>query len=262
MKSILIVEDDQKTALALQVRLRANRYAVSIASDAIEGASLGRTVKPDLILLDVLLPGGDGFQLAETFHHMLETKGTPIIFITAAKTPKLLQKVMDLRAVGLFEKPFDTEELLCSIERELNRVDSLEGARKSAASAGPKHDHQKPKQILIIEDDEKIAIALALRLKAAGYKATTTYDALTGLDAAVGNPPALVLLDISIPGGNGFSVAERIQTLIPTHTPIIFLTASKKPDFKEKAKNLGAAGYFEKPYEAEELLGAIQQALA
>ena len=117
------------------------------------------------------------------------------------------------------------------------------------------------KNILIIEDDQKIAMALALRLKAAGYEATTAYDALTGLNAAVKNPPDLVLLDISMPAGNGFSVAEQIQTLIPTPTPIIFLTASKQPGFREKAKKLGAAGYFEKPYEAEELLGAIQNAL-
>src|SRR5712691_2831966 len=228
MKKILIVEDDQKFALALQVRLQANRYGVSVASDVIVGASLGRAVKPDVILLDITMPGGNGFQLAETFHHMPETKGTPIIFITASKNPELLQKVMDLGAVGLFEKPFDTEKLLYSIERELNRMDSLD-ARKSVASTGPKQDHQEPKQILIIEDDQKIAMALALRLKAAGYEATTTFDALTGLDAAVRNPPALVLLDISMPGGNGFSVAERIQTLIPTPTPIIFLTASKQP---------------------------------
>ena len=225
------------------------------------GASLGRTVKPDLILLDISLPGGNGFELAETFHHMPETKGTPIIIITASKSPELLQKVMDMGAIGLFEKPFDTEKLLYSIEREMNRISSSD-ARKSAASTGVKKDRQEPKHVLIIEDDQKIAMALALRLKAAGYGTTTTYDALTGLNAAVSNPPALVLLDISMPAGNGFSVAEQIQTLIPTPTPIIFLTASKKPDFREKAKKLGAAGYFEKPYEAEELFGAIRRALA
>jgi len=139
MKRILIVEDDPKIALALQVRLKANRYAVSVASDAIVGASLGRTVKPDLILLDVSLPGGDGFQLAETFHNMLETSGTPIIFITASKNPELLEKVMSLGAIGLFEKPFDTEKLLYSIERELNRLDSL-AAGKAAASGSSKQD--------------------------------------------------------------------------------------------------------------------------
>ena len=261
MKTILIVEDDQKIALALQVRLRANRYAVSVASDAIVGASLGRTLKPDLILLDVSMPGGNGFQLAETFYQMPETKGTPIIFITASKSPDLVRKVMDLGAIGLFEKPFDTEKLLYSIERELNCQDTS-NARKPAASGGVKQDPQRPKQVLIIEDDQKIALALALRLKAAGYGATTTYDALTGLRAAVSNPPALVLLDISMPAGNGFSVAERIQTLIPTPTPIIFLTASKQPGFQEKAEKLGAAGYFEKPYDAEELLGAVRHALA
>jgi DNA-binding response OmpR family regulator len=261
MKTILIVEDDQKIALALQVRLKANRYAVSVASDAIQGANLGRTVKPDLILLDISMPAGNGFELAETFHKMPETNGTPIIIITASKSPELLQKAMEMGAVGLFEKPFDTEKLLYSIEHELNRIDSLD-ARKSAVSAGLKQDHQGPKQVLIIEDDQKIAMALALRLKAAGYGTTTAYDALTGLKAAINNPPALVLLDISMPAGDGFSVAERIQSLIPTPTPIIFLTASKKPDFREKAKKLGAAGYFEKPYEAEELFGAIRQALA
>ncbi|HWY40645.1 MAG TPA: response regulator [Chthoniobacterales bacterium] len=260
MKTILIVEDDQKIALALQVRLKANRYAVSVASDAIQGANLGRTVKPHLILLDISMPGGDGFQLAETFHKMPETKGTSIVFITASKSPQLLQKVTDLGAVGLFEKPFDTEKLLYSIERELNRLDSL-AAGKSAASASSKQD-QGPKQVLIIEDDQNLAMALGLRLKAAGYGTTTTYDALTGLNAAVSNPPALVLLDISMPAGNGFSVAEKIQTLIPTPTPIIFLTASKKSDFRERAKELGAVGYFEKPYEAEELFGAIREALA
>ena len=261
MKKILIVEDDTKIALALEVRLKANRYAVSVANDALSGATLGRSFKPDLILLDISLPAGGGFQLAETFHNIPETQGTPIIFITASKSPQLLQKVMDLGAVGLFEKPFDTDKLLYSIEREFNRVD-LADAGKSVPSASRKNGQSVRKQVLIIEDDQQIAMALALRLNAAGYQATTTYDALTGLSAAVSNPPALVLMDISMPAGNGFSVAERIQRLNPAPPPIIFLTASKKPDFRKKAKSLGAAGYFEKPYEAEELFGAIRQALA
>src|SRR6185503_3762239 len=137
MKKILIVEDDQKIAMALSIRLKANGYNPSVAADAIAGASQARAVRPDLILLDVSMPGGNGFQLAETFHRMPETKETPIIFITASKNPELLQKVMDLGAVGLFEKPFDTEKLLYSIERELNRTDSPE-IRKSAASMGLK----------------------------------------------------------------------------------------------------------------------------
>jgi DNA-binding response OmpR family regulator len=117
------------------------------------------------------------------------------------------------------------------------------------------------KSILIIEDDRKIAMALTLRLKSAGYEATAAYDALTGVNAAIKNPPDLVLLDICLPVSNGFTVAEKIQTLVPTPIPIIFITASKQPGFRQRANELGAAGYFEKPYEAEELLAAIQNAL-
>src|ERR1017187_5743759 len=102
------------------------------------------------------------------------------------------------------------------------------------------------KTILIIEDDRKIALALTLRIKSAGYAATTVYDALSGVNAVVKNPPDLVLLDICLPVGNGFTVAEEIHTLVRTPIPIIFITASKQPGFRQRANELGAAGYFEK----------------
>jgi DNA-binding response OmpR family regulator len=130
MKSILIVEDDQKIAMALAIRLKANGYKASVAPDALAGATQARTLKPDLILLDISMPGGNGFQLAETFLRMPETNGTPIIFITASKSPELLQKVMELGAVGLFEKPFDTEKLLNSIDRKLNHITDLSNTRQ------------------------------------------------------------------------------------------------------------------------------------
>ena len=133
MKKILIVEDDQKIAMALVIRLKANGYNASIAPDAIAGASQARVLKPDLILLDISLPGGDGFQLAETFLGMPETNGTPVIFITASKNPELMQKVMELGAIGLFEKPFDTEKLLGSIDDKFNRMADLLNARESSA---------------------------------------------------------------------------------------------------------------------------------
>ena len=118
------------------------------------------------------------------------------------------------------------------------------------------------KKILIVEDDPNIAKALSIRLKNAGYEVNVAPDALTAVETAVKRVPDLVLLDISLPAGDGFTVAERIQSLIPTATPLIFLTASKKPGLREKAKELGAAAFFQKPYEADDLLGAIQVALA
>ena len=104
-------------------------------------------------------------------------------------------------------------------------------------------------------------MALGLRFKAAGYETEVTFDALLGLHSAVRRPPDLLLLDISMPAGNGFVVAERIHKLLSPQPSIIFLTASKRRDIRERAHKLGAAAYFEKPYEATDLLAAVDKIL-
>jgi DNA-binding response OmpR family regulator len=118
------------------------------------------------------------------------------------------------------------------------------------------------KKILIVEDDQNIAKALAIRLKNAGYEVTVAPDAMTGVSTALKIQPDLAILDISMPAGNGFTVAEKIQELVVTATPIIFLTASKQPGLRQLAADVGAAGFFEKPYDADELLEAIRCAFA
>lgn len=116
------------------------------------------------------------------------------------------------------------------------------------------------KQILIVEDDCNIARALAVRLNAAGYKTILAQDGWTGVQCAVGRKPHLVLLDISLPAGDGFSVAQRIQKHV--RIPMIFLTASKCPEFRERARALGAVGFFEKPFDTDALMCAIHLALS
>lgn len=117
-------------------------------------------------------------------------------------------------------------------------------------------------KILIVEDDKKIVAALTVRLKAAGYETVAAFDAAMAGNVAAKERPDLVLLDISMPAGDGLLVAERLRKLpLPVEVPMIFLTASKKPGLREQALALGAAGFFEKPYEADELLDAIKKAL-
>jgi DNA-binding response OmpR family regulator len=117
------------------------------------------------------------------------------------------------------------------------------------------------KKILIIEDDTRIATALAIRLEAAGYEAIKAADGFRGLQSAVRDRPDLIVMDIWMPVGIGFSVAERLQSLGLTDIPIIFITASKVKGLRETAAGLGAAAFFEKPYDSQELLNAVSRAL-
>ena len=258
MKTILIIEDDPRTVLALAVRLKGQGYSTWTASDGIKGMQLAIRARPDLIILDVGLPGGNGLELAETLRRKPQTDRVPIIFLTGSKEPTLRQKVMDLGAAGLLEKPYEPGELLLMVQMAFDRPGGPRA--KHLPLSPPTNRESDPKRILIVEDDERIARALAVRLRAAGYETRMAHDGLAGFRAAVVEKPDLVLLDISLPAGDGFMVAERIQSNIPTPMPIIFLTASKRPEFCQKARGLGAVGFFEKPFEPHALLTAIQRA--
>lgn len=118
------------------------------------------------------------------------------------------------------------------------------------------------KKILIVEDDANISKALSIRLKSWGYQVRSAPDALSSVEVAMQFEPDLLLLDISIPAGDGFSVGERLQTLLPKQMPMIFITASRNPELRERAKEIGAAAFFQKPYDAEELRYRIELALA
>jgi DNA-binding response OmpR family regulator len=117
------------------------------------------------------------------------------------------------------------------------------------------------KKILIAEDDKKIGAALSIRLKAAGYEVQLAVDGSEGLKLAIQERPDLILMDIWMPNRMGFSVAERLKRVGLSEIPIIFMTASKKPEFWRMAQEVGADGFFEKPFDTKKLLVAISLAL-
>jgi len=117
-------------------------------------------------------------------------------------------------------------------------------------------------KILVIEDDKRIASALALRLSAAGYAVLMAFNGPEGLKAAVVQKPALIITDIWMPHPLGFLNRERMHNLALGGVPVIYITASKKKDLRQIAMEEGAAAFFEKPYDPEELLSCIARTLA
>ena len=118
------------------------------------------------------------------------------------------------------------------------------------------------KRILIVDDERDIVKALMIRLQGAGYEVITAFDGAQGVFMAYKEKPDLIILDIRMPAGDGFSVAQRLKRSTHTFTiPVIFLTGSPDKDAEEKAMALGARFYIKKPYDPEELLDAIRRAL-
>jgi len=114
--------------------------------------------------------------------------------------------------------------------------------------------------ILVVDDEQDMAKALKARLKVNGYHVVLASDSVQALTIANQENPDLILLDIMIPGGGGFVVAERLKQSAATHhIPIIFLTGI--PGGEERAYRLGASAYVMKPYQPEELLETIHNAM-
>jgi len=118
------------------------------------------------------------------------------------------------------------------------------------------------KKVMVVEDDTNIAAALRVRLEHAGYLVSAAYDAVTAPTIAAKESPDLIIMDISMPGGTGFNVADRLKNIEQcSGVPIIYITASKKNGLLEKAIEHGACAYFEKPYVAQELMASVSMML-
>jgi DNA-binding response OmpR family regulator len=118
------------------------------------------------------------------------------------------------------------------------------------------------KKILIVDDERDIVKALTIRLQANGYEVVTAFDGAQGVFMAHKETPDLIILDIRMPAGDGFSVAERLRSSMNTLSiPVIFLTGSPERDAEGKAMELGARFYIRKPYDPEELLDAVKRAI-
>ncbi len=116
------------------------------------------------------------------------------------------------------------------------------------------------KKILVVDDEEDVAKALKVRLKANGYNVVVAYDSVQAFTMANKEKPDLIILDVMIPGGGGFIVAERLkQSMATHHIPIIFLTGISGGE--ERAYKVGASGYVMKPYQPEKLLETIHSTL-
>ncbi|MBU4194272.1 MAG: response regulator [Actinobacteria bacterium] len=118
------------------------------------------------------------------------------------------------------------------------------------------------KLILVADDDKDLVMALSIRLRAAGYGVVGAHDGEEAYSVAQENKPDLIILDVRMPAGGGFSSIDRMKHSLTTRNiPVIFLTAFDDDDMREEAVRLGAAGFFRKPFDDDDFMAAISKVL-
>ncbi len=127
-KKILIVEDDPDVLLSMHVRLRAHHYDTYSAGDAISCMAEARRVEPDLIILDLGLPAGDGFVLMERFSKVPALATVPVVVVSGRDLQTNQKKVAALGGKAFLQKPVSNAQLLAVIRSALGERQKTEGS--------------------------------------------------------------------------------------------------------------------------------------
>ncbi len=115
------------------------------------------------------------------------------------------------------------------------------------------------KKALIVDDDSSIRLALTIRLRAAGYDTSSAKDGFLAIEAIKQRRPDVILLDIRMPGIDGFEVNRRLKAAPEfSDIPVIFLSAHTNDAMRQQASETGGAHFFSKPYDAAKLIAAIE----
>jgi|ERR1700722_4096672 len=120
---------------------------------------------------------------------------------------------------------------------------------------------RRPK-ILVVDDDPDLVRALRLRLRANNFEVATATDGYSAIATAQKERPALIILDLGLPVGDGFVVLERLQNSDAlAGVPVIVLSARDPQANEERALKAGAAAFFQKPADNDELMNVIRVSL-
>lgn len=118
---ILVVDDEPDIVKTVGIRLKASGYKVVSAMDGLQATNIAIIEQPDLIILDINMPAGDGHTVAKRLKHSSKTCSVPILFLTASTNPEDYKKAFDSGVVKYITKPFDPKELIAAVDDLVTR---------------------------------------------------------------------------------------------------------------------------------------------
>lgn len=206
MPVALVVEDDPHAVRLISLQLaEAGFHSISAPTAEAALSRLEKMLLPDLITLDIMLPGMDGWELLSELKRRQNFRSIPVVIISIVAER---DKGLSLGAAGVLQKPFTQSELASALQ-----------------DMKPKQDGD-PVRILAIDDDPAVLALIRGHLENKAVQLRCAGSGSEGLEMARTEPPDLILLDLMMPGMNGFEVAEALRRDKATNgVPILVLTA-------------------------------------
>jgi PAS domain S-box-containing protein len=237
---VLVIEDDPSAAQLLSEYLAEDGFAVEVAATGEHGIARAERDPPVLVCLDIGLAGElDGWQVLARLKESPATSRVPVVVCTAGNDR---QKAAALGAADFIAKPFSGDRLREAVRR------LLPGGRGS---------------VLVVDDEEQVRALVRETLSGDGFELREAADGEQALEVVGAQRPDVVVLDLVMPGLDGFSVLERLQSEPATRAiPVIVLTARRLTREERELLRQRAVALLEKSaYSAAELRRLVRQAV-
>jgi CheY-like chemotaxis protein len=244
---ILIIDDDRNIAVVLAHLLRSAGFRAETASGALEGVGVARKDRPDLILMDMMMPGLGGITATRMIKDAPELVGIPVILISAVPEDEARRQMSDSGAVDFIAKPFYRDGLLGVVRRWLP---------EERMEAGKPRDDTR---VLVVDDDPQVTKFLAAALRNLGLSAWEAHDAKEALRLARTLLPGLIITDVHMPGIEGPDFCVQLKSSSATrHISVIFISGDTTEETRQVSGSSGGIAYFDKPLDMGGLLKTIQ----
>ncbi|NTW97037.1 MAG: response regulator [Oscillochloris sp.] len=248
---VLVVEESVIVAEQAVRYLREFGARVEVCARGVGAVTRACALQPDVILLDLLLPDADGWEVLHRLKAEPRTRDIPVIVVSAVDEPTHGQA---LGAAALVRKPIDRAALV----RALRRVGARLGAPPPGLAPIIPPGAQRPR-ILLAEDNQANSDALYDYLQAKGYTVTVARNGAEALIRAREDQPDAILMDIQMPVMDGLEAIRHIRAdPALSRVPIIAVTALAMPGDRERCMATGADDYQTKPVNLHRLVAQIE----
>lgn len=277
--TLLLVDDDPDMLRLLERVLSAPERTILTATDGSGMEGILAAHRPDLILMDLFLPDADGRDLLLQVREDPATSVIPVVVCSAVPAAEAKTESLALGAADYLEKPIDprlARTVVASALRDALAMPREAGARTEGVAevgegfvaegsgAGGKGgtELRKGLKVLLVEDDPLTASLVHHRLARDGFEVHGFDDGAAAFAAVQETEPDLILLDVKLPGMDGFEFLERIRALPHLESiPVVMLTAMGREEDIVRGLRLGASDYVLKPFSPVELSARIRRLL-
>ncbi|MCG6872889.1 MAG: response regulator [Gammaproteobacteria bacterium] len=266
-RPVLIVDDEPRNVKILAAFLEMEGFEPIPAYGGEQALELAAKQIPEIILLDIMMPDLDGYEVTRRLKANPRTEKIPVILVTALSGADHCATGLDAGADEFLSKPVNRSELtarvraLCRIS-EMQRELELRQKIVRSLIGDQRNDSSKRPVILIVEDDERQARQISAVFEADGYAPIIASTAASARNFLAKERPALILLDLVLPDVDGFEFMDEIESDKQLREiPVIVLTALNDLDRRISSIERGAQDYMIKPVGNTELLARVRAGL-